>query len=210
MNDTDLDRLASLYATLADPNRLRILSLLADGPATGADLGEALGLTPPTVSHHMSKLARAGLVQSTRDGAKRIHSLRHSEPDPAAAPDSHGDETDRFFVGDRLTTIPAQRKKRVAVLRRLMERFEPGRRYLETEVNALLSRVHPDVATLRRELVNYGFLSRTSGMYRVSADLPERGATVAQEVGDDEAAWFRDLVGAATREAMMEALEKSG
>ena len=104
-----------------------------------------------------------------------------------------------FFSGATLRQIPASRKKRVVVLRRLLERFQPDRDYPEREVNNLLREAHPDVATLRRELVDYGFLTRDRGVYRIASELPARGATVSQEVGD-ERQWFPRLVaGAAVR-----------
>jgi acetyl-CoA C-acetyltransferase len=61
--------------------------------------------------------------------------------------------------------IPAQHGKRVVVLRHLVRVFEPGVRYPEREVNALLAVWHPDVAALRRYLVDEGLLSRDAGRY---------------------------------------------
>lgn len=73
--------------------------------------------------------------------------------------------TGRFFAGERLTEIPAQRGKRLVVLERLALEFEPGRHYGEAEVNAILGRFHPDHATLRRELVDEGLLDRAQSVY---------------------------------------------
>ena len=106
-----------------------------------------------------------------------------------------------FFDGPRLRQIPKARKKRVIVLRRLLQRFEPERRYPEQEVNEILREAHDDVATLRRELVDYGFMVRDRGIYRIATELPARGATVRQEVGD-EAEWFERLVARATARAV--------
>ncbi len=73
----------------------------------------------------------------------------------------------RTFFDDqgRLTTIPARRAKRLVVLDRLAQLFEPGERYPETEVNRLLRNAHHDVAALRRHLVDEGFLGRENGVY---------------------------------------------
>ena len=106
-----------------------------------------------------------------------------------------------FFDGPRLRQIPASRKKRVIVLRRLLERFAPGRSYPESEVNDLLREAHEDVATLRRELVDYGFMVRDRGIYRVATELPARGSTVTQEVGNEQS-WPTELVAAATARAI--------
>jgi hypothetical protein len=126
------------------------------------------------------------------------------EPGESGADDERPRVLRAFFDGERLRSIPAQRKKRVIVLQRLLERFTPGREYPEREVNDMLRVAHEDVATLRRELVDYGFLVRDRGIYRVAHALPERSAHVAQETGPDEADWFRALIGAATAAALGE------
>ena len=65
----------------------------------------------------------------------------------------------------RLLRLPARRGKRLVVLEHLVQLFEPGVRYPETEVNALLRAFDDDVALLRRALVDEGFLSRAEGLY---------------------------------------------
>jgi hypothetical protein len=73
----------------------------------------------------------------------------------------------RTFLDDegRLITLPAKRTKRLVVLDHLAQRFEPGERYPEAEVNRRLRAVHDDVAMLRRYLVDEGFLDRAGGIY---------------------------------------------
>lgn len=222
MDELHLDRLTLLFKALADPARLRILGAIADAPLSGRELSQRLGLTPPTISHHMARLVAAGLVTATPDAQRRLYALDASPLRDLARgvtppPDSieqistprtttSTDDADRAkilrdFINDgRLRQIPAQRKKRVVVLRHLLERFVPDRDYPEREVNDLLRPAHDDVATLRRELVDYGFMTRDKGIYRIANDLPTRGPTVAQEVGGDETAWLRALLtGSRTR-----------
>jgi ArsR family transcriptional regulator, arsenate/arsenite/antimonite-responsive transcriptional repressor len=65
----DAEILARQFAALADPVRLRLLSLLANSNAVCAcDLVEPVGKSQPTVSHHLKVLAEAGLVTSERSG----------------------------------------------------------------------------------------------------------------------------------------------
>lgn len=68
---------AELFKALADPNRLKVLKLLSAPPVNSragaesvcaCDLEEVLGLSQPTVSHHMRLLVRAGLVRATKRG----------------------------------------------------------------------------------------------------------------------------------------------
>jgi hypothetical protein len=80
------------------------------------------------------------------------------------------DATDKvlaaFFNADgTLHTIPTKHTKRLVVLDRLAQEFEPGQRYEEPEVNLVLRRLHPDHAALRRYLVENGFLAREAGVY---------------------------------------------
>ena len=68
-------RTASLLAALADPARLRIVSMLAAAPggtACGCELEDPLGLAQPTVSHHLRILREAGLIVGERRG-KWVH-----------------------------------------------------------------------------------------------------------------------------------------
>ena len=228
MDEQRIDRLAALFKALADPARLRILGAIAERPLTGRDLSERLRLTPPTISHHMARLVAAGLVRVAPDAQRRTYSLDESAlralsraaseraspggstgaGDERSAVSLSPEDAERakivrdFFVDGRLKQIPAQRKKRVVVLQHLLTRFAADRSYPEREVNDLLRPAHDDVATLRRELVDYGFMTRQGGVYRVAAALPLRGPTVAQEIVGDEHAWLRNLVTAATAEAI--------
>jgi hypothetical protein len=75
-------------------------------------------------------------------------------------------ELARFFKDGHLETIPSSRADRIAVLRHLAQRFQPGRDYFESEVNRILQGVHSDHAMLRRYLVDEKLLRRASGRYR--------------------------------------------
>ncbi|MVB11004.1 hypothetical protein CAFE_17060 [Caprobacter fermentans] len=65
-----------------------------------------------------------------------------------------------FDEAGRLKEFPAKEKKKLVVLRQLGALFAPKREYTEKEVNRLLERVCDDYVTIRRELIEYGFLDR--------------------------------------------------
>lgn len=201
----DVDRQVQLLKTIADETRLRILGLLAEGPRTGRDLATELDLTPPTISHHMARLTEAGVVGVRVEGTRHYYSLTLdgvAAPEAVPTEDAFQVKTVRtFFEGERLKQIPAKRKARVAVLLELLKRFEPGRRYSEPEVNAVLRGAHEDVATLRRELVDYRYLKRDFGYYWVAEELPVRDANEAQEVPAGERAWLAQLIRSAVPRA---------
>jgi ArsR family transcriptional regulator, arsenate/arsenite/antimonite-responsive transcriptional repressor len=64
----DLDALTSIYAALADPTRLRILSLLSEDEICVCHIHASLDVPQPTASRHLAYLRKAGLVEARRDG----------------------------------------------------------------------------------------------------------------------------------------------
>lgn len=67
----DAERVAQVFKALGDPTRVRLLSLIAtspDGEACICDLTGPVGLSQPTVSHHMKQLSDAGLVTREQRG----------------------------------------------------------------------------------------------------------------------------------------------
>ncbi len=78
LDSTDASELASGFTALADPVRLRLLSILAaspEGEVCVCDFVEPLAKSQPTVSHHLKILSEAGLVQGDRRGKWVWYSL---------------------------------------------------------------------------------------------------------------------------------------
>jgi hypothetical protein len=73
----------------------------------------------------------------------------------------------RAFLAEdgSLRAIPTRIRKRLVILDHLAQEFVPGQTYEETEVNNRLRAYHPDVAALRRYLVEETFLERRDGLY---------------------------------------------
>ncbi|HEX6419030.1 MAG TPA: metalloregulator ArsR/SmtB family transcription factor [Acidimicrobiales bacterium] len=69
LSDRDAGDLAAAFAALADPVRLRLLSLVAEaGEICSCDLQAPLGKSQPTISHHTKALAEAGLITGDKRG----------------------------------------------------------------------------------------------------------------------------------------------
>lgn len=71
ISDGAAETLARMFKALGDPRRVKLLSLIAaapDGEACICDLTEPVGLSQPTVSHHMKLLVEAGLTTRERRG----------------------------------------------------------------------------------------------------------------------------------------------
>ena len=67
-NIRDLDALTDVYAALADPTRLRILSLISEDEICVCHIHASLDVPQPTASRHLAYLKKSGLVESRRDG----------------------------------------------------------------------------------------------------------------------------------------------
>jgi DNA-binding transcriptional ArsR family regulator len=183
-------QLLEALRALADASRLRLVGLLSARPMAVEELAAASGLSAGTVVHHLKRLEAAGLVQSTPhhpyvEYALRVDRLQAVSRELAnlERADEAGDELPgpegeslpaydakvlRAFVRDgRLVSIPAQEKKRGAILRYLLARcFAEDRAYPEREVNERLAGYHEDVASLRRYMVGAGLMTRSGGEYR--------------------------------------------
>jgi len=178
---TQSDELLGFFKALADASRLKIVGLLAQRPYTVEQLAALLDLGASTVSHHLSRLAKAGLVAARAEGYYNVYSLQtdvlgemarrllSKESLPKLADDVDLESFDRkvltaFTEPDgRLKAFPAQEKKYLVLLHHVVKAFAPGTRYSEKQVNQILSHFHEDTARLRRDLVDYHLMAREGG-----------------------------------------------
>ena len=165
-----------LVGLLADADRRAVVAALVLG-ATGLDEVRATtGLDARRAGRAATRLVESGLVVRSEKGELWLVeaafgvAARTAARTPAV--DEHPDEPPErarvlraFFARGRLTSIPAQHSKRLVVLDRLAQEFEPGHRYTEKQVNTILRRFHDDVAALRRYLVDDDFMEREKGVY---------------------------------------------
>ena len=195
MGEEQLRIALRFFKALADESRLRIVGILAGRECSVDELAALLGLSAPTVSHHLARLREAGLVVMRPEGTTHVYrldgdALRAMSRDvllpgqiASLADDVEREAWERkvlrdFFEGERLREIPASRKKRHVILTWLAAQFEPGVRYPEAGLNEIIQRHHHDPATLRRELVGAKLMQRERGVYWRTAD-----AEPAQETG---------------------------
>jgi ArsR family transcriptional regulator, arsenate/arsenite/antimonite-responsive transcriptional repressor len=93
LSDDQAQETARLFRALADPHRVKIINLLATSPdpVCVCEFTEPLGLSQPTVSHHLKKLVQAGLLDREQRGTWAYYSLRRDAlGDLAAALDLQG------------------------------------------------------------------------------------------------------------------------
>ena len=77
LSDAEAGAVAELFRVLGDPARVRIVNLLAvsDEPVCVCNLVEPLGISQPTVSHHLKRLVDAGLLEREQRGKWAYYSL---------------------------------------------------------------------------------------------------------------------------------------
>jgi len=168
---------ATIVGLLADDDRRRVFAALVLGGSTLDEVREATGLTSRRAATALARLVSGDLVVRSDRGdhvllgeAFRLAAVAAAPARPGPDPTDDMPEDDarilrRYFRGRRLTQIPSQLSRRRVVLDRLAQEFDVGSRYSERQVNAILRRFHEDVASLRRFLVDEGFLDRAAGEY---------------------------------------------
>jgi hypothetical protein len=168
---------ATIVGLLADDDRRRVVAALVLGGSTLDEVRASTGLTSRRAATALARLVAGDLVVRGDRGeyvllgeAFRLAAVAAAPERPPPDPTDDVPEDDarilrRYFRGGRLTQIPSQRARRRVVLDRLAQEFDVGSRYSERQVNAILRRFHDDVASLRRFLVDEGFLDRAGGEY---------------------------------------------
>ena len=182
MTETEAIR---LFKCLSDKSRLQILKSLAIEDMYVERLAERLGLTAPTVSFHLKKLADAGAVTSYKSQYYMMYSLKkeifetsmldilREKSDEAAVQAQRDAEyrqkvIDTFFAYGKLKAIPAQRKKERIILEEIVKAFAFDRIYSEREVNIIIADYHDDFCSIRRDMIAEKLLARdTTGYWRV-------------------------------------------
>ena len=181
MSDEQFARLLQFFQVFSNESRLRLIGHLANGERSVGELAQLLGLKEPTVSHHLAELKGLGLVDVRPEGTTRIYQLNaraletigkdiFARPNLAAlVPKSELNEEERIlrtWVKDgRIVDIPAQEKKKQIITRWLAGQIDPARRWTEREFSEWLGDFNEDYATLRRYLVDAGYMARENGIY---------------------------------------------
>lgn len=165
----------ALCGLLAEPDRLTTFAAVVLGAATPSEVAARTGLPARQVVVALRRLESGGLL-TTVDG--RIvaeanafkEAVREYAPPPIVEEDLDPDRAKaavlRAFVRDgRIVRIPAARNKRRIILEHIVASFEPGIRYPERAVDAILRAWYDDHASLRRHLVDEGMMTREGGLY---------------------------------------------
>lgn len=161
----------------------QVLKLFAQG-ISDKEIANKLGVTTSTIRNHRYKLRekerQAKLYLTMMELLAKSTDSKITNSDKGTICDAHKTATtldDRFNITDEeklqaiqnymnenggLKNYPAKEKKKIIILEEIMKNFNIGEIYSEKEVNIIISRIHEDYATIRRALIEYGFLNRSN------------------------------------------------
>lgn len=159
-----------------------VVTLMAMGIAD-KDIAKKLGVSPSTIRNHRYKLREkekqsrvfiALMELLSENTSKNINIMDNTTL--CDAPKSATTVDDRFNISEKekekilksymdengaIKTYPTKEKRKIIVLEAITKNFVKDRKYTEKEVNKILKRIYEDYTTLRRALIEYGFLDRT-------------------------------------------------
>jgi predicted transcriptional regulator len=171
-----------IMKSLADASRLQVLNSLIDKPQYVEELAERMNLAVSTVSFHLKKLEKAGLVYKTKEQYyityhvsddilnKTLRELACYENLDKYIQDERMEKyrlkvLKTFFRKDRLIKLPVQWKKRMIVLDEFIKKFRPGKKYSEEEVNDIIMTSYDDYCTIRRLMIDIKIMKRENQVY---------------------------------------------
>lgn len=159
-----------------------LLILMASG-LSDKEIALKMGLAQSTIRNHRYKLrekekqARLFLSMMEMISSNRNKDITILDKDILC--DAHKTATtidDRYNITDKerettiatyidetggIKTFPSKEKKKIIILGEIIKNFSRGKKYSEKEINRILKRIYEDYATIRRALVEYGFIERT-------------------------------------------------
>jgi hypothetical protein len=170
--------LSLFIRALADPDRIRLAAALSDEEQSAVELAHCLQLAPAEIVRHLELLERAELISPIPSAGLRRYrfnrkKLEKISRDTLSAPRPRADlsSTDLDLEQRRILSnylredgslifIPEHNKRVLIVLEYIAEAIRSGEEYTEKEINVVLKRFHPDSTTLRRYLIDFGYLER--------------------------------------------------
>ena len=163
--------LLDFFRAVGQPDRARILGLLAGRAYTIPELAKLLDMKGPVVLTHINKLIKARLIrgdgyrtgfQLDNDLLQQLNDIVFEEAEPYPFVDQ---VLQKYVDGHRLKAIPDDRDERRVVLEWLAEDFKVGKRYTEANVDFKIQRHFHHTLTLRRYLLDSGLLLHASDIY---------------------------------------------
>jgi len=166
-------------------NQKELLSMIYAG-LSDKEIAKKTGVAPATIRHQRfvfrEKAKQAKLYLAIFEVAEKAAAERKGKCSEDELVNIHSDAKmvdDRYFITKteeekilasvfeslqplKLKVFSLKEKKKIVILRKIALKFEKDRKYSEKEVNTVLKAIYEDYATVRRYLIEYGFMGRTN------------------------------------------------
>ncbi|MEW6196343.1 MAG: metalloregulator ArsR/SmtB family transcription factor [Bacteroidota bacterium] len=186
----DISKSIEIMKSLADTSRLRIINSIIDKPQYVEELAHRLNLASSTVSFHLRKLESAGLITQEKEQYYVIYKINEEIFRSTLKELTDFDDIEKFAYEERINNykakvlkafinkgklikLPVQRKKRLIVLSEFVKKFKAGKKYAEENVNEIITQSCDDYCTIRRLLVEEGFMHREKQIYWLTKEINE-------------------------------------
>ncbi len=181
-SDNDLEPLIAVAGALLNMDRLRVVAALSEAPANRVQLHEATGIGHRDLVRHIDNLQQVGLVRLAEPMPRQpdhysLYELnlkafsearramgKHKGVKPRPT-DAREMVLDTYMRGGKIQALPRKHEQLIIILDEVARRFEPEKQYTEREVNVILEELNEDYCTVRRDLVDFGYMSRSGGIY---------------------------------------------
>jgi DNA-binding HxlR family transcriptional regulator len=180
---------------IGDSSRICIIKALYQKSRYVEELAQLLDLSISTISFHLKKMEKVGIVKSEKEQYYVNYFLNRSIFDRTLkellnlgktdtshfekiSKDSKSKVINTFFKDGNLTKFPVQHKKRLIIIEEFIKKFDPAKRYLESEIDDLINESYEDHCTIRRIMVDEKYLFREKQIYWINYEkckniLPE-------------------------------------
>ena len=178
----EIEKSIEIIKSLADTSRLRVLNSLMQKPQYVEELANRLNLAVSTISFHLKKLEKAGLIKKQKEQYYVIYSLNDelfskslreltsfenieifSEEERVK---KYRDKVLKVFIKKgRLIKLPVQHKKKLIILEEFLKLFEKNRQYDEKEVDEIIHTMYDDHCLIRRLLIEEMYMKRDGHRY---------------------------------------------
>lgn len=180
-----IEKVTEIFKALSDRSRLMVVNSLIEKPQYLEELAERLNLAVSTVSFHLKKLEKAGLIWKEKQQYYTIFYLKKElftktlEEFMSFEIDEKQEQSERikqykekilktFMKDGKITQIPAQKQKRWIVFEQILNEFEFGKDYAEKEVNEIIQKYHEDHCSIRRSFIEERVMNRKDYVYSIT------------------------------------------